>query len=97
MEDERGYADGRKNGTRAHLADEWQHEFNGARARRQAFVLRPCGPDLLIPRHVRIEHVFQFAGSPQGRGRSLISCIEFVRSVSSTLLSTKTSAVVRDG
>ena len=66
MHDKGRYADSRKNRMRAHLDVEREHEFSGPRARRQAFMSRPRGPDFLIPRHVRIDHMFQFAGSPRG-------------------------------
>jgi hypothetical protein len=64
MDDKGRYADGRKNCMHVHLCEERQHEFNGPRARRQAFMSRPRGPDLLIPRHVRINGMFPLPGAP---------------------------------
>ena len=35
-------------------------------ARRQAFMSRPRCPDLLVPRHVRIEHMLELSRAPHG-------------------------------
>ncbi len=40
------------------------HECDGPRARRQALVSSPRCPDLLVPRHVRINHMLDPPGAP---------------------------------
>lgn len=70
LDDKGRHTDCRKDWQRVHFGDERHHQRDGPRACCHAFFSRPRGPDLLVPRHVRIEHVLEFAGSPRGDQRS---------------------------
>ena len=53
-----------------------QHEVDGPRARRPAFPTCPRGPDLLVPRHVRIHRMLVLTRPPCGdrAGDYLLGC-----------------------
>ena len=69
LDDERGHADCGKHCPHVHLAHERPHDRNGPWARRQAFEPCPRRPDLLVPRHVRIDEVLVLARPPHGEER----------------------------
>ena len=102
MKDESRHADRRQHGPHIQLQKEGEQEANGSWARRQAFMSRPRGPDFLMPRHIGIEHMFEFPRSPHGDHAAEISSAmgpsSFVCSAYGTAHpSSTTSAVVRDG
>ena len=70
LDDEGGHADGRKDLAHVQFGHQRKHKGDGPRACRQAFLTGQRGPDLLVPRHVRIEQMLKFAGSPHGDYRA---------------------------
>jgi hypothetical protein len=70
LDDEGGHADCRKDLVHVQFGHQRKHKGDGPRACRQAFLTGQRGPDLLVPRHVRIEQMLKFAGSPHGDYRA---------------------------
>jgi hypothetical protein len=64
LDNEGRRADCREDRPHVQFADYGQHEGAGRRARRQPLLSRPRCPDLLVPRHVRIDQMLELAGPP---------------------------------
>ena len=74
-----------------------QHEGNGRWAGRKAFVSGPRRPDLLVPRHVRIERMLHLPRAPHGDHGGLDILGRSLQCGASAKPSSTTSAVARDG
>ena len=71
VEDEGWHADCRKHRPHIQFGHERHHESDGPWARRQAFHSSPGCPDLLVPRHVRIQQMLELPAAPHAEHRSL--------------------------
>jgi hypothetical protein len=66
LHDEGWHADRRKHRPHVDFGHQRHHESKSRWAGRQAFHSSPRCPDLLVPRHVRIDHMFVFPRPPHG-------------------------------
>ena len=86
MDDEGWHADCREDGPHVQFEHERHHESYSRGAGRQAFVSGPRCPDLLVPRHVRIDYMLNLAGAPHiDHGGVPFLAIEPVSALSASL------------
>jgi hypothetical protein len=76
MEDECRDADCGKQRPHVHFGQQRHHESNGSWACPQALVPCPRCPDLLVPRHIRVQDLLHLPRAPHGDrgGSDLIGC-----------------------